>query len=76
MARRNGVDTIKIQVSIDAVTDRVLQEMIGLPGKSKGEVASWIIREWIWHGSEALERIGVSLRKITPPLKPTNIDKA
>lgn len=65
MAKRNSVETVKIQVSLDEVTDRILQRMIGLPGKSKGEVASWIIREWIWHNPEALERIGVSIRSAT-----------
>jgi len=61
MGKRNGVGTVKIQVSIDEVTDRILQRMIGLPGKTKGEVASWILREWIWHNPDALGRVGVSL---------------
>ncbi len=65
MAKRNGIETVKIQVSLDAVTDNVLQKMIGLPGKTKGEVASWIIREWIWHNPEALDRIGASIKPAT-----------
>jgi hypothetical protein len=63
--KRNGIATVKIQVYVDAVTDRVLQQMIGLPGKTKGEVASWILREWIWHNPDALNRIGVSLKENT-----------
>lgn len=62
MAKRNSVETVKIQMYVDEVTDSVLQRMIGLPGKSKAEVASWIVREWIWHNPEALDRIGVSIK--------------
>jgi hypothetical protein len=52
--KRNGVETVKLQVSVDEVTDRILSRMIpaGLAGKNTGEVASWIIREWIWHNPE------------------------
>ena len=73
MTKRNGVGTVKIQVSIDEVTDRILQRMIGLPGKSKGEVASWILREWIWHNPDALSRIGVSLNAETKPADGANV---
>jgi len=69
MPKRNGVETVKVQVSVDEITDTILQRMIGLPGKSKGEVASWIIREWIWHNPEALERVGVSIQSVTVEIK-------
>ena len=69
MAKRNGVETVKVQVSVDEITDTILQRMIGLPGKSKGEVASWIIREWIWHNPEALGRVGVSIQSVTVEIK-------
>ena len=63
MAKRNRVATVRIQVSVDQTTARVLERMIpvGLQGKNKSEVASWIIREWIWHNQESLERVGVSI---------------
>lgn len=65
--KRNGVETVKLQVSVDEVTDRILSRMItaGLAGKNTGEVASWIIREWIWHNPEALDRIGISIKTET-----------
>lgn len=34
---------------------------VGLPGKNKSEVASWIIREWIWHNQSTLANVGVHI---------------
>ncbi len=64
MARQNGVGTVRLQVSLDATTDQVLQLMVpvGLHGKNKSEVASWILREWIWHNQEKLALVGVKVR--------------
>ncbi len=63
--KRNGVETVKLQVSVDEVTARILSRMIsaGLAGKNAGEVGSWIIREWIWHNPETLARLGISIRE-------------
>jgi hypothetical protein len=63
VARKNAIGTVRFSVSIDPTTDRVLQAMVpvGLHGKNKAEVASWVIREWIWHNQEALARIGVRI---------------
>jgi hypothetical protein len=49
---------------VDATTDSVLQKMVpvGLHGRSKAEVASWIIREWLWHNQEDLARVGIHIR--------------
>jgi hypothetical protein len=66
MRTPNGVQTVRLQVSVDTTTDQVLQRMIpiGLHGRNKSEVASWIIREWIWHNQADLARVGVI---ISPP---------
>jgi hypothetical protein len=68
MPRRNVIASKKLQVSVDATTDRVLEDMVplGIHGKNKSEVASWIIREWIWHAQERLERNGIALRAADP----------
>jgi len=68
VARQNGVPTVRLQVSLDPTTDRILQLMIplGLHGKNKSEVASWILREWIWHNQEVLARLGVPIRGTQP----------
>jgi hypothetical protein len=61
VARQNGISTVRLKVSLDASTDQVLQKMVpvGIHGKNKSEVASWILREWIWHNQEDLARVGV-----------------
>lgn len=63
MPRQNGVPTVRFKLSLDAMTDRVLQSMIpvGLHGKNKSEVASWIIHEWIWHNQDKLALVGVKI---------------
>lgn len=64
MPDRNSVQTTKIQISLDEVSGRILDQMVpaGIFGKNRGEVASWIIREWIWHNPTELDRLGISVR--------------
>jgi hypothetical protein len=64
MGKQNGVGTAKIQVSVDKTTDAVLRQLVpvGLRGKNKSEVAYGIIREWIWHNQEQLQRSGISVK--------------
>lgn len=71
---RNVVKTAKLQISLDEVSDRLLQNMseVGIFGKNRVEVASWIIREWIWHNQPNLERVGISVRS---QLKKSRIKK-
>jgi hypothetical protein len=61
--RQNGVPTVRLQLSLDAATDQVLHRMVpvGLHGKNKSEVASWILREWIWHNQDKLALVGVKI---------------
>jgi hypothetical protein len=63
MARRNRVGTVKVPLSLDPTTDRVLEELagIGIFGKNKAEVGSSILREWIWENEDKLARQGVRL---------------
>ena len=65
MARRNGVKTVKLQMTVDKTTDRVLEEMVGLGihGTTKAEVGSWVIRTWIWENQDQLRVNGISLQK-------------
>ena len=66
LARKNAVATGRFTVSVDPATDSVLQSMVplGLHGKNKAEVASWVLREWIWHNRQELAAVGV---KVRPP---------
>jgi hypothetical protein len=64
MPERNAAKTVKFQISLDEVSNQLLQKMsvIGIFGKNRVEVNAWIIHEWIWHNQENLERLGISLR--------------
>jgi len=67
VARRNGVKTVKLQLTVDETTDRILKEMIGLGihGTTKAEVGSWVIRTWLWTNQDQLLTNGISLQKPT-----------
>lgn len=64
VARRNGVNTSKLQLTIDHTTERLIEEMIklGIHGTTKAEVAAWIIRNWIWTNQDQLRMNGIILR--------------
>lgn len=63
MARQNGVPTYKLQLTIDATTDRVISEMVGLGihGTNKSEVGCSIIRQWLWENQEKLRTNGIEM---------------
>jgi len=65
MARRNSVKTVKLQLTVDETTDRIIGDMVGLGihGPSKAEVASWIIRTWVWENQNKLGNNGITLLK-------------
>ena len=67
MARRNGVKTVKLQLTVDETTDRILEEMVGLGihGPTKAEVGSWVVRTWIWEKQDQLRINGITLQKQT-----------
>jgi len=53
--------TSKLQVTVDAVTDRLIGELaaIGMFGTSKAEVSCHILRTWLWENQEKLRQNGV-----------------
>jgi len=65
VARRNGVKTVKLQLTVDETTDRVLEEMVdlGIHGPTKAEVGSWVIRTRIWEKQDQLLMNGITLQK-------------
>ena len=65
MARRNTIETFKLQLTVDATTDSVIRSMVdlGFHGANKAEVASWIIRNWIWDNLGQLKDNGISLQE-------------
>lgn len=65
MARRNSVKTVKLQLTVDETTARILDDMVdvGIHGTTKAEVGSWVIRTWIWENQVQLRTNGISLLK-------------
>jgi hypothetical protein len=63
--KRNSVETSKLQVTIDVETSRIIEEMItlGIHGANKSEVASWILRMWIWESQTKLNNNGIKIKK-------------
>ncbi len=63
MARRNGVKTVKLQLTVDETTDRIIEEMValGIHGTTKAEVGSWVIRSWLWANQDQLRNNGINL---------------
>ncbi|MFX1345138.1 MAG: hypothetical protein ACFFBC_09765 [Promethearchaeota archaeon] len=48
------LESKRITVSVDEVTDRIIENLIGVKGKSKSSVIYQIIRDWIDDNSEAV----------------------
>lgn len=65
MARRSSVKTVKLQLTVDESTDRILEDMVGvgIHGTTKAEVGSWVIRTWLWENQDQLRTNGISLVK-------------
>ncbi|WP_126457161.1 hypothetical protein [Sulfuriflexus mobilis] len=66
MAKRNGIDTTKLQPTVDVNTRRIVEEMIqlGIYGSNSSEVTSWIIRTWIWENHKSLRENGIDISRI------------
>jgi hypothetical protein len=67
LARHNSVKTVKLQLTVDENTARILDDMVevGIHGTTKAEVGSWVIRTWIWENQDRLRTNGISLLKET-----------
>jgi hypothetical protein len=48
------LETKRITVNVDEVTDRIIENLIGVKGKSKSSVVYQIIRDWIDNNSESV----------------------
>jgi hypothetical protein len=66
VARGNLVETKKLQLTVDAATDRLVGEIaaLGLHGTSKSEVACSIIRMWLWENQTKLRDNGIELQRL------------
>jgi hypothetical protein len=64
VARQKVVPTCKLQLTVDAATDRLIGDItsLGIHGTNKSEVACSIIRMWLWDNQAKLRENGVTLR--------------
>lgn len=68
MPRTCVVETRKLQLTVDAATDRLIGEIaqLGLHGTSKAEVACSILRMWLWDNHNRLRDNGIVLSRPEP----------
>lgn len=73
MPRGNLGETTKLQLTIASSTDRLIGEIaaMGLHGTSKAEVASSILRMWLWENEAKLRASGIEIHKSRVPTKST-----
>jgi hypothetical protein len=64
MRAKNRVRTERAQLSISDNTNRILGAVaeLGILGKTKAEVASRIVTDWIWSNEDRLARQGIGLQ--------------
>lgn len=63
MVKTAGIENCKLQVTVDAVTDRLIGDIatLGFQGTNKSEVACSILRSWLWENQEKLRQNGVQI---------------
>lgn len=54
-------DTHKIQFNVDAYTKWVLDHLVGVKGRNPGDVAYYILRDWIRSNREELASLGITI---------------
>jgi hypothetical protein len=65
MRSRNPVRTERAQLSLSGPTNAILEQLadLGILGKTKAEIASRIVTDWIWNNEDRLLRQGIPLRQ-------------
>lgn len=63
MRGKNSVPTERFQLSLSENLSAILTQLAGLGlGKTKAEIATWIITDWVWNNEDRLARQGILLR--------------
>jgi hypothetical protein len=65
MRGKNPVGTERVQLSLSETANDVLEELavIGIIGKTKAEIATRIVTDWIWRNEDRLLRQGIPLAR-------------
>ena len=63
MRGRNSIRTERAQLSLSETANEVLEQLakIGILGKTKAEIATRIVTDWIWRNEDRLLRQGIPL---------------
>jgi hypothetical protein len=64
MRGKNTIQTERFQLSLSKNLAAVLAQLaeLGL-GKTKAEIATWIITDWVWNNEDRLARQGIFLKQ-------------
>jgi hypothetical protein len=64
MRPKNPIPTERVQLSLSETTSSILEQLavLGILGKTKTEIASRIVTDWIWNNEDRLLRQGISIR--------------
>ena len=65
MRSKNPVQTERVQLSLSETTNTILEQLaqLGILGKTKTEIASRIVTDWIWNNEDRLLRQGIYLKQ-------------
>lgn len=65
MRGKNPVGTDRVQLSLPETANEVLEQLatIGILGKTKAEIATRIVTNWIWRNEDRLLRQGIPLAR-------------
>jgi hypothetical protein len=65
MRGKNPVGTERVQLSLSETANDVLEQLaaIGIIGKTKAEIATRIVTDWIWRNEDRLLRQGIPLAR-------------
>lgn len=63
--RKNVIPAVRLELSIDPTTDKILRQMLtlGIHGRSKAEVANWVLSQWIYMNQGYLKESGIRLAR-------------
>jgi len=63
MRGKNPVGTGRVQMSLSDTANSVLEQLaeVGILGKTKAEIASRIVTDWVWQNEDRLLRQGIPL---------------
>jgi hypothetical protein len=66
MRGKNPVGTERVQMSLSDTANGVLERLaeIGILGKTKAEIATRIVTDWVWQNEDRLARQGIPLRQV------------